>query len=280
MVLLSVCAFALDTPSADEILRKAAENEKKGATASQQYTFRFHSEVHKANGDGTAGTLINSRDADVIFLEKHQFWKPVLFDGKPLDPKQLEQVKADMKKAAEHQRAQGDDAPMESGDYVHDSYDYSIGSVSDVLRLKKSTLLREEDVEGRKTWVIQSDPEKDRAHTSHRDEQLLCYRDLFWIDQQDLIVIKCELYVLREYVDPQPQRGVARPLKPGSFIRAIYTKVNDSDWLMLKSTFYARRKYPVGTISFGDSRLVFEQTYSNYKKFDVNTTVTFDPDQQ
>lgn len=98
VILFSACTFALDAPSADEIPRKAAENETRIRIVRQQYTYQFHQEYHKANRDGTAGRLIHSRDCDVIFLGSNQFWKPVLIDGKPLDEKQLEKLKADMKK--------------------------------------------------------------------------------------------------------------------------------------------------------------------------------------
>lgn len=155
-----------------------------------------------------------------------------------------------------------------------------MGSLSDVLRLKDSALLREEVLNGRKAWVIQSEPKKDATTGSPQDALLLCYRNLLWIDQHDLALVKQEFSVLREYNEPTPQSGAARPLKPGSLLRVIYSKVNDSDWFPSVSFFYLRRRYPAGTISFGDDRLVSEETYTNYKKYDVKTAITFDPDQQ
>jgi hypothetical protein len=280
VILFSACAFALDVPSSDEILQKAAENSGTRASTLHQYTYQIHQEIHKANGDGTAGRLIHSRDWDVIFLGGHRFFKPVLIDGKPLDPKQVEQLNVAMKKAAERNRSEGDSGKVESGEYVRGHNEYDWGGLREALRLKDSRVLREEEVNGRKAWVIQSEPKKDASPTSSRDEQLLCYRDLYWIDQQDLVIAKVEIHVLREYLDPKPRPGVARPLKPGSFVRTVFVKADGSAWLPQNTIAYLRRKYPLGTISFRDDRIVVEETQSNYKKFDVKTTMTFAPDQQ
>lgn len=280
VVLLSACGFALDAPSANEILQKAEENGGRSASTLRQYTYKMHKEIRKANGDGTAGSLIRSWDWDVIFLGSHRFFKPVLIDGRPLDSRQAEQLKALIKKAAERYRSELGSGELESGDYIRGRSEYDWGGLRDVLRLKDSRVLREEVVNGRKAWVIQSEPKTNASPTSSRDEQLLCYRDLYWIDQQDLVIAKVEIHVLREYIEPNPKPGVARPLKAGSFARTVFVKADGGDWLPQTTIAYFRRKHPLGTISFGDEHVVVEETQSSYKKFDVKSTVTFDPDQQ
>lgn len=247
-VLVSLFVFgsgmvASDFPSADEVLRKAAVNENSFAAARREYSFHCRNESHELTAAREPGQLIAWTDWDAVAVagKTYQYWKMVAKNGKPTD-----------------------------GEIQRTPATPNLGTLADMLRLMDSTVVGEEELNGRKTWVIQSEPRKDAVGRNHREQFLLCHRQMFWIDQQDLAI--AQRYA--ETVCDLTQSGGI--LKPGSFRKLTYGKQNGTDWLDESWIMFTK----CGEKSCdGDKGLITVLTFSDYRKFNVQSTVTSDPKQ-
>lgn len=237
--------------SGDEILKRASDGERKQAALRAQYYYREHVEVRDAGKNGAPGKVRLSRDYEIIYLEGGPYRKLVLVNGKPLKPQQAQQEEQQMQKTAAQRREER----ARSGPARSKSITVGEARLDDMLRLMENTLLREEEIRGRKAWVVQSDSRRDLVASTPRDARILCYRYVHWIDQEDGAVAQQEFEVIREGIDA----------KPGTKSRAVFAKQDGSPWFLrsLDGEFWTKGHW-------------FQQhRYHDFKKFEAHSEIEF-----
>jgi hypothetical protein len=234
----------------EQILREAIENGKQQEPLRSQYAYHQHIDLRRVQRDGSPGRQYYSFDYEVLYLEGAPYRKLLATEGKPLKGKQARDEEDRMRMTAAERRA----APAKKG-----SPTLRAGvALTDVLRLMNHTLLRQEEVRGRKAWVVQSEPKKGLMAASPADAQVLCYRYTFWIDQEDRVASKIQFEVIREGVDGQP----------GSRAEFLFAKENDSLWMLRNLDSYL--------ITKGKPREFWQQErFSDFKKFSADSTIQF-----
>lgn len=244
---------------ADEILKQAAENQKKQVALRAQYCYRDHEERRRVGEDGKPGKMFLNVDYEIIYLEGGPYRKLMLRNGKPLEPKEAQEVEAQMQKTAAQRREE-----QKRGGPVRRLISMNPGGLDDMVRLMDNTLLREEEINGRKAWVIQSQPKKDSFSSSPQDAEVLCYRHLFWIDQEDHVVARHDAEVIRGGLD----------VRPGTTLKVTYAKEDGAVWFPRVVTTVAEIK-PIDSPHEKYHEQV-ENRYSDFRKFGAQSTITYE----
>lgn len=245
--------FAADLNAADltgdEIIRSAVEGEKRQEELRRQYIYREHQENRLLRPDGSAGKLYINRDFENIFLEGGFYRKLVAIDGKPLKPKQAQEEEAKLRMtAAERKAAAG---PKKRG--------LTSGvPLADMVEVMEHRLLREEEIGGRKYWVVQSEPKKDAVPKTPSETKTLAYRYVQWIDQADRSVARREWDVI----------GPGQDTLPGSTVQLSFAR--NADGVLLPQQYIWKSVRGSGKVSFLQTQL-----FSDYRRFTSQTNVSF-----
>ena len=222
------------------ILEQALSNEVNQLREREKYFYREHAE-HRRPG----GKLNFTKDYEWIFLEGEPFRRMVSRNGKPLKGKHArEEAERLRMTAAERRAANGKPNPRI----------ISFGNLSDGVILTEMDHIEsgEETIEGRKTWVIRAEPKPGR--------ESIAYRLTFWIDQEDYVVAQLKYEVIGKGVDTLP----------GSWLTTRYVRYAGGLWF--KQTF--RSELFTGPPR-PRSHWVQNHTFRDFKKFDAESTVTF-----
>jgi len=236
------CSFLLTFAAAlnaadltgDEIIRSAVEGEKRQEELRRQYIYREHQENRLLRPDGSAGKLYINRDFENIFLEGGFYRKLVAIDGKPLKPKQAQEEEAKLRMtAAERKAAAG---PKKRG--------LTSGvPLADMVEVMEHRLLREEEIGGRKYWVVQSEPKKDAVPKTPSETKTLARRE--W----DVI-------------------GPGQDTLPGSTVQLSFAR--NADGVLLPQQYIWKSVRGSGKVSFLQTQL-----FSDYRRFTSQTNVSF-----
>lgn len=235
----------------EEIMRSAVEANRHQEVLRQQYLYREHQENGPAKPDGTPAKVRISRDFEVIFLEGDFYRKLIAVDGKPLKPKQAQEEEEKMRMTAAERKAKH--PPRKT---VHTGV-----PLSALVPVMDHRLLREEEIGGRKYWVVQSEPKKDAASKTALETQALSYRYTHWIDEADKAVFRKEWEVIGAGVD----------MKPGSTTKLLFTRNAEGVWLLERADLLI-----LSSDKLGGNRFFQTNVFSDYRKFITETNVTFD----
>ncbi len=235
--LLLVFAFVAKLPAADlsgeAILRLALDGETHQEKLRQQYIWHEHVESGPAKADGSRAKVEINRDFDITFLNGAFYRQLVAVNGKP----------------------------VKAGTTVKQPPRHIGVPLAAVLSVMDQKLLREEEIDGHKYRVVQSDPKKNPAPATPAETEALSYRYTHWIDQEDKSVLRVEWEVI----------GAGIATKPGSRATVVFAKQADSVWLP------KRAELLIATGDrFGAKWVLQTNDYSAYMRFTTDTSIQFD----
>jgi hypothetical protein len=235
-----VLAPALWAQSA--LLEEALGNETRQERERGRYFYREHAE-HRRPG----GQLNFTQDYEWIYLEGEPFRKIVARNGKPLQGKAAREEEARMRMTAAERRASG----RKPNPRV-----IRVGGLSGktILTAMTHTAAGEEMVDGRKSWVITAEPKP--------GPETLAYRMTFWIDQQERVLAQVKYEVI----------GRGEESLPGTWLTTTYVRFAEGLWFKrsLNGEFFTGP--PVRPRSHWRQR----HTFSDFRRFDAESTVTFE----
>jgi len=193
------------------------------------------------------------------------YQKLISQDGKPLDAKDQAKEDKKMQQTAEERRKQR--RTLRGGlltnacPFFHPTV--SIGSSQDLLTLFDNRLLGEEEVRGRKTWIVESTPQAGRVPANQHEKEVLSWSHKLWIGQTENFTLKTVDTVIGDRVY----------MKPGSTLTSEYEKINGDAWLAVRRSEYFHLQFakfirPAGRSDYQDSK---------FRKFDVQSTVAIEP---
>jgi hypothetical protein len=104
--------------------------------------------------------------------------------------------------------------------------------------------------------VVRCEPKAQLAEATKEEQELLCYRQTFWIDQKEHAVARRRIEVVRE--------GVAE-LKPPSVLEERRSQEGDGPWLVREAQIRFRVRTGKGYQT---------HVFSDYQRFAVESTIT------
>jgi len=262
LLLLLIALPVWSADDADAIVRQLIAAQRLNDKRAQQYTYVEETERFIFDKSGKARRT-GTETHEVIFVEGLKFNKLVARNNKPLSKREQERVEKGMRLTAEERRRhQRPTAPggviTLSGIFTRQSVD--LGSLRELLTLFDNRLVGQEEVRGRKAWVIESTPRAGYLPMSEHERQVLVFRKKFWVDQADHVLARAIYTVAAENAF----------LRPGSSLTFDSEKIDPEIWETVSlSLDFSRAKEPVFRLT---GRTLYRM--SDFKKFDVQSTIT------
>jgi hypothetical protein len=239
---------------ANQILKRFAEAQDKNWEHARQYAYT--EELTNFAYDKSGKPVQNGAAVwEVIFVEGLEYKKLISQGGKPLDAKAQAREEKKMQQTAEERRKQ-----RRAGAF-HPNV--SLGSTQDLLTLFDNRLLGEEEIRGRKAWIVESSPLAGHVPANQREKEILSWSHKLWIDEAEYFTLKTVATVVGDHIYQ----------KPGSTMTFEFEKINDDAWLPVRQSDefhlqFARFIKPSGRSDY---------RYSKFRKFDVQSTITIEP---
>ncbi|HEX3879021.1 MAG TPA: hypothetical protein VHW24_18675 [Bryobacteraceae bacterium] len=258
LLLIAAPLFAADDAGA--ILQRLVEAQKRNGDRIQPYTYTEEGIHFTYSKDGKLKRDY-SEILDVIFLEGYPFHKLISRNNKPLPPKEQAEIDQSMKETAEERRKRFHPPP--GGQLIMGGRRIDVGANRELLMLFDSRVTGEEEIRGRKTWVVEALPKPNYAPASDHERDVLSFRRMLWIDQEEAVPVRILLTVVGD--------GISFA-KAGSSLRIDYAKIAPDVWCESGAVLDIWRAQGK---EFKPGKRT-EYTDSNFHKFDVQSTVTVD----
>jgi hypothetical protein len=258
LIVLAVFPPGLATAelSPTEILTRAFENERRLQSVRSQYFCRERAEHRQASREQAPGKLNFTQSYEWVYLEGEPFRRLVAVNDVPLRGKKAAEENRRMQMTGAERRAAAK-AKKPNPRLI------SVGNVSyeDLLRAMQHTLEKVEPVDGRNAWVIRSAPKRDLQGGTCGELQAECYQFTFWIDQEEFAMLRERYEVI----------GKGTDALPGTWSTTTYVRAAEGLWFRsrMEGYFVTGPPRPAG-------RWWQVHVFSDYRKFDAASTITFD----
>jgi len=217
--------FAADL-TADDVLRMSMDSQTRQEQFQRQYVWHEHVELGPANKDGTGRTKTTlRREFEVSYESGNVYQKIVAENGMAIGPNEAERRKN-----------------------VHVRREVLALSAIALLTTKK--LLREEAIDGRNCWVVESESATGQSP----------YRWTLWIDEDERVVVRVEKDLLRGTPE----------VKAGARTTVLYSRNELGVWLPSRqiSIFTGNAFLPARAFQTID--------FSAYRRFTTDTNIRYD----
>jgi hypothetical protein len=258
ILLAAVPLWAFDDAGA--ILKRWIEAQHQNDQRGQQYTYVEDADWFTYEKDGQLRKY-RSATSEVLFVEGLEYQKLVARNGKPLDAHEQARVEKEMSQTAgerrKHRRPRTPGGAISLGNQR-----IALGSMEEFLTLFDNRLVGEEEIRGRKAWVIASMPKAGYVPISEHEKQVFCFRKELWIDEADAVKAREILTVIGNHIF----------VNPGSTLTFEYEKLGPDTWhasSVILDTYRVRDK----TLQ-PSTRTQYR--LSRFQKFDVQSTITVD----
>lgn len=254
MRLLLLCVFLASSRAqdVDAIHERNRQADTQNEEQARQYTYVEETDNFEYDKHGQAkktGSVTN----DVIFVEGESYKRLVARDGKPLPPKEEAKEEKKLQQTAEQRRK------ARRKGFLNFSRSFGV-SREDLDKLCDRRLVGEEEIRGRKAWLIEYTPRKDHVPANKHEKDLYSFQIKVWMDEEEGVTSK---FLLLSVAD-------GSFMKPGSSLTLESAKINDDAWLPVLIVLDARIQI---ALVVRDS-VRTETRSSNFKKFDVKSTIT------
>lgn len=248
------------SPDVDSIVASLQAAEKTNQQVAQSYG--WHEDQRQRNRQQD-GTLKQSRwvEYDVLFVEGAPYRRLVARNGQPLSSSDEAKEQRKLDKERQDRRIMRRKGLLG----LAISYTYVHIPVEHINRLFVPTLQGEEAVDGRPAFVLRLEPLPGAVPANAAEKAMLCRRATIWIDQAEHVRLQ-----QREEVFCQ-----ADAMLPGTVFESSWTKHAGEVWLECRSLISFNAKVPLRTL-VGET----EALYTNFRKYDVASTITFDEPSQ
>jgi hypothetical protein len=243
-------------PDAVELLLRSAPIEKANFEKIRQYAYREYRISQEFDKDGKE-TNRHTETWDVIGLEGSTYRKLILRDDQPLAPK--EQKREDERLAKETALRRRETPGQRSRRLL--SFTYSVRSLPTerTVALFDLEFKPDEEVDGRLAHVIEGMP-KPRARPANANEkENLNYRFKIWIDREDGLRVRGEMYVI----------GENSRMQKGTRIEWMFTRNDAGVWLPKDS----HTRFDLRFLKIASFRRDWRSSFSDYRKFQVDSQV-------
>lgn len=245
-------------------MRRSVSHDQMNWERAKDYTYVSHSLYHeKDSGGKVLKTEQETREYFLLYGEPYA--RVIEKDGKPLpaDEARKEQQKID--RLAAKRRVE---TPAEREDRIARWKKERLKQREVALEIPEAfdfTLVREEVVAGRKTWVIDAEPRPGYQPKNWRSGMLKKFRGRMWIDQGEYQWVRME----GEAIDTVSFGLFLARLAKGSKIVFEQTRVNDEVWMPKYFRVDLDARLALFKRMIGDQ----EVRFSDYRKFQAESRI-------
>jgi len=262
--LLAAIPAILTAQDPRDIIRRAVALDRKDLEISRNYTFLERQEVRTLDGSGHVKST-EIRTYDVTLLDGSPYRRLVTRNDQPLsaaeqkeEEKKLESSNEQRRKESEEQRRKR----IADWERRQEKQREPLREIPDAFQFRQ---VGQEVLNGGRAWVIDATPKPGYKAKLSSASFLSRVKARFWIDQADYQWIKVEM----ESLDTISFGGILVRLAKGSRLAIEQTRVNNEVWLLKHISLQAAAR----VLLVKSYRRDIDITYSDYKKFQVNSRV-------
>lgn len=187
--------LALVVPDPAVLLRRADEVDRQHEELRRRYVYReLQTNWNKWEGTGRSRSALYEN----LFVEGLRYRKRLERNGKPLSARERRAIEEAMKKTAAERRAERRQ-PRKGGWFIR-MYNMRYGHVGEVAKVSDCSVTGQEAG----SWVVRCEPKAQLAGATKEEQELLRYRQTFWIDQKQTAVARRRIEVVREGAELKP----------------------------------------------------------------------------
>ena len=251
VLLAALPAWAGDDPN--RILKQFIEAEKENRERICQYTYVEQADFFRFDKNSQP-RKDRSETHQIVFVEGEPYKRLVARNEWPLEAKEEAMESKKLRLIAEERLRR-----RRSGLFYKN---VNMGSYKDLLTLFDNRLMGEEEIRGRKAWVIGSTPKAGRAAANAHEKQVLSFAQKLWIDQADHQILKSVHTVVGQHI----------VFMPGTTITWEFEKINEGPSLAVSGVIDGRLQFA----KFMKPPVRTEYRNSNFQKFDVQSTMSME----
>jgi hypothetical protein len=247
-----------------DLIRQAAENDVENDKKQRNYTYVQREEEHKLNGKGEPRS-IESKTYEVMMLYNEQVQRLIAKDDKPLSEKDAAKEEEKIKKVIDKRKNETEDQRQKRLEMEEKNREKDRQFVREVTDAYNFHLARIDDLEGRKTYVIDAEPRAGFEPHSKEAKILPKFRFRVWIDEAESQWVKLDA----QCTDTVSLGWFLARIHKGSRVVVEQTRVNEEAWLPK----HVAVKVDVRLALLKNYNVEEDVTYRDYKKFRTGTKV-------
>lgn len=253
-------------PDAAAIIRKSLERNANNEARLKDYTFTESKETRTLDKSGTV-VKTERESFDVVNLYGRPYKRRVSKDGRALEGREKKKADEEFESEVRKREKEGDGERRKREEEHEKSRAEGLRFLQEIPKAYLFTVVAEEVLDGMPVWVINARPLPDFRSSVKRAELLKKVQGRLWIDKESLQWVRAEV----EVIEPISFGGFLAKLDRGARMTFLQTRVNDDVWLPLKATARIDARLLVKRY-----RIAGETTWSNYRKFRVDSRVLED----
>lgn len=270
VLFLTSPAFAQDPqplPELEPFLQEVRKHLRSDSTLLRQYTFNETTSLNVVNKkDKPLEKEVKVYEVFPADDEKLTYRRLVSKNGKPVDPKKLanqDRKHAKKMKQLNPKKRQKKEAAARAKEQK---------TISEIFQLFEFKILGREVIEEHPTIRLSFEPRANFKPKIKDVKRLKKIRGEAWISESDHQVVRVEAVLIKAF---SIGLGVIAKLKKGSTMTFQRRKINDEIWLPAEAHFSGSGKVLL-LVGF---QVEYSSLYSNYQKFSVDSSITYQPDQ-
>jgi len=260
LLIVVLTALPVFPQDALEIVHKSLDRDISNFEHLKNYTYQQREEDRQYEKDGKLKKT-ESETTEVLILAGRPYEKLIAKNDKPLSEKDARKEQAEMDKeiAKRSNLSESEKQKLEKRRAENRKF---LREIPDAFTFR---LAGEEQVSGKRAWVIVAEPKPNFHAKDLRAKILSKLRGKIWVDQSEYQWVKVEAEVLDTI-----SIGLALfRIAPGGHLTFEQTRVNDEVWLPAHALFHADAR--IGYIKKMHGEV--ELNYSDYKKFQSDSRI-------
>jgi hypothetical protein len=246
------------------LIRDAAERDIQNDKKQRDYTYIQREEEHKLDGKDQVKSS-ESRTFEVMVLYQEQVRKLIARDDKPLSQSDARKEEEKIQKIIEKRRDESDDDRRKRVEKRDKEQERGRQFVKEIADAYNFHFVGEEDLDGRKSQVIDAEPRPGYEPHMKDAKFLPKFRFRVWLDEAEKQWVKLDI----QCIDTVSVGLFLVRLHKGSNIQIEQVRVNDEVWLPK----HVALKLDARLALLKGLKIAEDVTYCDYKKFRTDTRI-------
>ena len=265
-------------PGIDELLEKVRGNLRSDRYVLRNYTYNESQEIVELDKKGQPRKT-KTRVFDIFpsTADEITYRRLVSKDGKRVEETRLRKQDREhaerVRKYARKARKRGVSVQSELEASEGEALRKEERALDQILQLYEFTIRGRESVDGHQTLIVDFTPRPNFKVTMKEVKPLKKISGRVWISEDDYQLVRIEAETLKSL---KFGLGVIARLNKGAHLTFQRRKVNDEIWLPAEAFFQGTGRILV----FKGFRFQARSEYSDYKKFSVDSSVSFSSENQ
>jgi hypothetical protein len=250
-------------PDAVGIIRTSLERNSSNESRLKDYTYTENAETRTLDKLG-AVEKTERTTFEVLNLFGRPYKRRVGKDGHALEGKEKERADQEFEKEVHKRERETEEQSRKRQEEREKERAESRKFLQEIPSAYSFKIAGEETLDGMPVWVIDAEPRQDFHSAVKRADLLKKMRGRLWIDKESFQWVRAQV----EMIEPISFGGFLAKLDRGAKMTFLQKRVNAEVWLPLNATvqFDAR-------LFVKHYRMAGETTWSNYRKFSVDSRV-------